>query len=366
MTHLTLFPRSAILDDPDNSVNHKLILAHPKDCEEILATKNHNNRSLRRNAVTKYAEDMKTGRYRERTHQGIAFDINNNLIDGQHRLTAISRQNKSIAIRVWVNRDPEDYSVIDSGLARIAADSLKHIGCKNFTSIATGIKHIMLYRQHPNRVWTNYSVPSHTEICDFYEQNKEVLERIAKMVSEANYRYKFINRTGLFVLCYFALEAGFKEMEVNAFCHNLSSGADLATDSPILAYRAFLANQKKITENLQQYSVACLFKVWNYVQTKQSLKLFKVPSMPPTSAMPALDLPKTRNEQKISTSLRHTILSRDNFTCQDCGAKASNGAQLEVDHHIPRSKGGSNDESNLVTLCRDCNHGKSDTLIPDF
>ena len=186
------------------------------------------------------------------------------------------------------------------------------------------------------------------------------------MVSEANYRYKFINSTGLFVICYFALEAGFKEMEVNAFCHNLSSGADLATDSPILAYRAFLANQKKITENLQQYSVACLFKVWNYVQTKQSLKLFKVPSMPPTSAMPVLDLPKTRNEQKISTSLRHTILSRDNFTCQDCGAKASNGAQLEVDHHIPRSNGGSNDESNLVTLCRDCNHGKSDTLIPDF
>jgi hypothetical protein len=366
MTHLSFFPRSTILDDPDNSINHKLILVHPKDCEEILATRNSNNRGLRRMAVIKYAEDMKSGRYREGTHQGIAFDIFGKLIDGQHRLNAIAEHNKPIALRVWINRDPEDYSVIDSGLARIAADGLKHLNCKNATTTAAGIKHIMCYKSHPNRVWTNYPVPSHSKIGEFYQQEQQLLDRIAKMVVEASYRYKFINRTGLFVLCYSAIESGWSEMDVSAFCSNLSSGAGLSEDSPVLAYRAFLTNHKRVAENLQQYSVACLFKLWNYTQNQTPLKLFKAPPFPPEKPMPVLDLPRSKNSQKLSTSLRYDILARDQYTCQDCGAKASDGARLEVDHKVPRSKGGSNDASNLVTLCSDCNHGKSDKTIPDF
>jgi 5-methylcytosine-specific restriction endonuclease McrA len=34
---------------------------------------------------------------------------------------------------------------------------------------------------------------------------------------------------------------------------------------------------------------------------------------------------------------------------------------LEIDHRIPRAKGGSDDPSNLWTLCFDCNRGKSDS-----
>jgi hypothetical protein len=36
---------------------------------------------------------------------------------------------------------------------------------------------------------------------------------------------------------------------------------------------------------------------------------------------------------------------------------------LEVDHLIPRSKGGGDHESNLVTACRTCNSRKSDSIV---
>ena len=40
--------------------------------------------------------------------------------------------------------------------------------------------------------------------------------------------------------------------------------------------------------------------------------------------------------------------------------------RIEVEHIIPRSKGGSNDESNLQAVCDECNRGKSNTDDTDF
>jgi len=66
----------------------------------------------------------------------------------------------------------------------------------------------------------------------------------------------------------------------------------------------------------------------------------------------------------VSAKLRHEILERDGFRCCDCGASPDMpDVVLEVDHRIPVSKGGSNDPSNLRTLCGDCNRGKSDRII---
>jgi hypothetical protein len=54
------------------------------------------------------------------------------------------------------------------------------------------------------------------------------------------------------------------------------------------------------------------------------------------------------------------VLARDKWKCLSCGRSAKeDGVLLEVDHIIPRSKGGSDDIINLQTLCKKCNIGKS-------
>jgi hypothetical protein len=45
------------------------------------------------------------------------------------------------------------------------------------------------------------------------------------------------------------------------------------------------------------------------------------------------------------------VLWRDNYTCQQC---KKNNVSLNVHHIVYRSQSGSDDESNLVTLCEDC------------
>jgi hypothetical protein len=59
----------------------------------------------------------------------------------------------------------------------------------------------------------------------------------------------------------------------------------------------------------------------------------------------------------VPESIRYDVLKRDR-TCRLCGA-GPDDAQLQVDHIVPRSKGGSNDLMNLQVLCAVCNRGKS-------
>lgn len=64
----------------------------------------------------------------------------------------------------------------------------------------------------------------------------------------------------------------------------------------------------------------------------------------------------------IDARTRHLVLQRDGFKCRDCGRSPEDGVKLHVDHKIPVAWGGPSEESNLQTLCEDCNLGKKHYL----
>lgn len=68
---------------------------------------------------------------------------------------------------------------------------------------------------------------------------------------------------------------------------------------------------------------------------------------------------RQQERNRMSADLRFQVLKRDNYRCRGCGATAATEA-LHVDHIFPISKGGKTVLSNLQTLCRTCNLGKSD------
>lgn len=61
--------------------------------------------------------------------------------------------------------------------------------------------------------------------------------------------------------------------------------------------------------------------------------------------------------QHIPRKLRHQVFQRDGYRCRECGA-TNKQTRLHVDHIKPVSKGGTNDLSNLQTLCEECNLAK--------
>lgn len=65
---------------------------------------------------------------------------------------------------------------------------------------------------------------------------------------------------------------------------------------------------------------------------------------------------------------RHRIFDRDGWMCLKCGIRTGDkrGRKtilLTIDHVIPKSKGGSNLDDNLQTLCKKCNGEKGDTHV---
>lgn len=52
--------------------------------------------------------------------------------------------------------------------------------------------------------------------------------------------------------------------------------------------------------------------------------------------------------------LRAAVFERDNHRCVYCGSSE----KLECDHVLARSLGGTDDEENLVTACKECNRAK--------
>ena len=64
-----------------------------------------------------------------------------------------------------------------------------------------------------------------------------------------------------------------------------------------------------------------------------------------------------RGEMYGFENVKQYVRERDKYTCQICKADTiKKGTGLEVHHIIPRSQGGSNKPSNLISLCKKCHN----------
>ncbi len=57
---------------------------------------------------------------------------------------------------------------------------------------------------------------------------------------------------------------------------------------------------------------------------------------------------------------RRSVFARDGHRCQYCGGTAEN-----IDHVVPRSRGGTHTWENVVAACRTCNNRKQDHLLDE-
>lgn len=114
----------------------------PKMAEEWLA-RNKANRKIWMARVESYAAAMSGKRWRV-THQGIAFDRQGNLIDGQHRLTAIIKAGVTVRMLVTFGADFDDMMVCDQNGTRKPKDTLTIYNGRKNAGLRAAVIRILL------------------------------------------------------------------------------------------------------------------------------------------------------------------------------------------------------------------------------
>ena len=71
-----------------------------------------------------------------------------------------------------------------------------------------------------------------------------------------------------------------------------------------------------------------------------------------------------RGEQYGWENVKMYVRARDKYTCQYCGVVRP--PDLEVDHVVPRSRGGTDRPNNLVAACHECNRRKGNQTATEF
>lgn len=166
----------------------KSVSITPELAKEWLATVPEFQRKVRQHVVDRYASDMEAGAWHS-THQGIAFDTNGRLIDGQHRLAAIVKYGLPILMVVFTNVPERAFENVDIGFGRTNADVFAISGDKWITT-----EHVAMARllscdgqvggQTANRspAQIREAVEEHKSAINFVIQN---LERRIKAVTTA-------------------------------------------------------------------------------------------------------------------------------------------------------------------------------------
>jgi hypothetical protein len=105
------------------AVVHRMTVT-PEMALNWLEHANNHNRPVSQKYAERLACDMRNGRW-VLTHEGVAFDPNGVLLDGQHRLWAVAFANVPVEMHVWLNVSPESLMVINNGRVRSLADNLR-------------------------------------------------------------------------------------------------------------------------------------------------------------------------------------------------------------------------------------------------
>lgn len=170
----------------------ELINITPERAKEMLKHNPH-NRNIREGDVEKYAHDMIIDNWYDEIMQPIRISVNGNLLDGQHRLYAIIKANKTIPMWVQYGLPENSFKWMDGGTKRTLADLLKQRNKKTANNVSTlgrstyaiEIKHQKIASSFSGRIGftskTNKAIyESNSILLGYIETNYDKLDECVK------------------------------------------------------------------------------------------------------------------------------------------------------------------------------------------
>lgn len=214
----------------------------------IEASEEIRQRSIRPTRVHKLEHAIRSGQWLT-THQGIALDPEGRILDGQHRLRAIVAADHAVRILVARDVDPAAFGVIDTGLSRSPADTLRIAGHSNAVILAAMVRAVIAYDQvvgERGSVWAEHDKAITSADILEYLEDPEMARTAAAAIETGTRVGRAVSRYGAAT----PLAAAFHILMTRPtdvtptvraeFAERLVDGANLGTRSPILVLRRWL------------------------------------------------------------------------------------------------------------------------------
>ena len=270
----------------------------PEQARKWLDNSTARNRNLKPGTRKKYERAILMGEWKQ-THQPIALDANENILDGQHRLQAIANT-QAVEIVVARNCDPSTFNVIDCGTSRSASDVLQAGGRRKDASIvAASLKYYLQYQYYPDRWWSGAETRvSHAEVSDWSIQKSYSIDIYLPIIKDTYRPSKCFGRASALAFCYLAEDVGWRAAEIADYWNSVGTGANLTPDSVILSFRNQLANTtfRRRGVNAMQYQLNAMIKCFNDSKAGRTGKFTATSTPIMRSVVPRNKIIKPANE----------------------------------------------------------------------
>ncbi|MFE4953966.1 hypothetical protein ACFRCW_07640 [Streptomyces sp. NPDC056653] len=247
---------------------------------------NTNNRPLSKNTVQQLAAQIQRGEW-QLTHQGIAFDEDDVLIDGQHRLAAIVKADTTVPMTVTHGVPRTAFTVMDTGRKRTGRDALALVGEANATHLAAALRGLHLYLQTPNSAWSGgSSVTSNDQLLVVLEKHPGIRDALHHGV--ALNRACRITVTAATIGWYVTTETR-PDIDQSAWREGVVTGALLKSGDPRLTLRntmlSLAAGRTHRRRDDSREHLLYYLKSWNAWVEGRSMKLLR---RSPNETMPRI------------------------------------------------------------------------------
>lgn len=253
----------------------------PAMAKTWLEESNFENRRLDDYRVNKIAHDIKNGKW---IFDGtpIRFNGGGNILDGQHRLSAIIKANKPIESMVFKGLESDSKNTIDTGKSRSIGDILNFNGYINCTSLAAAARLAIGYREFKGDLsaWErsrDSGSISPQEILTECQRNALLIKSTQHVIS-LKYIKKMVG-SGVPIFCYFLFSKNTSVSLAEIFFQKLEKGSDLGANSPILKLRneLMLRDTKRYLSGKRAsvYNAALFIKAWNAWVAKKPVEMLK-------------------------------------------------------------------------------------------
>lgn len=252
------------------SPTYQVIDITPEMAAVWLVEYNTHNRSIRRRVVAAYAEDMRSGNWRE-TGDSIKRAADGTILDGQHRLAAIAESGVTVPMLVVGNLESVVQDVVDGGARRKFGDVLQLRGEKNYVTLAAVVRRVWYWKTGLRTNTGNYS-PSTSQLLLLLEEHPELrdsVEAIRLITSSSQIPGSILG------LCHW-LFSRLDAEDAAGFFTRLGDGVNLAADSPIYVLRKTMADHHTTKSRLTNPVVtAYVIKAWNAYRDGRTISVLR-------------------------------------------------------------------------------------------